>query len=287
MTIRSLHTIPEFRAVMALEHEIWGYGEPEDAVGIPVFVITVKRGGILLGAYDGDRLIGFVYSLAGLKHGRPSQWSHMLGVLPAYRATGIGRDLKLAQRRIALEMGIELMEWTYDPLQTVNAHLNFRRLGVVVDEYHENVYGESSSTLHQGSPTDRFIAQWWMRSARVERAIVSPAAGPDGAALFGQIVSDAVPVLGCRVQQGTVEPMGLRTDYAGPRVLVAVPGGFTEMLERDPSRAQAWRMATREVFGHYLGHGYTVVDFAFRPGGQDGIYLLTTNAPDVQTEPRG
>jgi predicted GNAT superfamily acetyltransferase len=286
MTIRSLHTIPEFRAVMALEQEIWGYGDPEDAVGIPVFVITLKRGGILLGAYDGDRLIGFVYSLAGLKHGRSTQWSHMLGVMPAYRAAGIGRDLKLAQRRRALEMGIDLMEWTYDPLQTASAHLNFRRLGVVVDEYHENVYGESSSMLHRGNPTDRFIAQWWMRSARVEQAIGPAAALPDTAAGVDRILSDAVPVLRCRGRQDRVEPVDPRTDYAGPRVSVAVPGGFTEMLTHDPSLARIWRMATREVFGHYLGHGYTVVDFACRPGGQDGVYLLTTNASDAQAETR-
>lgn len=287
MTIRSLGTIPEFRAVMALEQEIWGYSEPEDAVGIPMFVVTLKRGGILLGAYDGDRLIGFVYSLAGLNHGRSTQWSHMLGVLPAYRATGIGRDLKLAQRRLALEMGIDLMEWTYDPLQSVNAYLNFTRLGVVVAEYHEDVYGESSSTLHRGSSTDRFIAQWWMRSARVERAIGSRATGPDGGVRFGQILSDAVPALGCRSRQGTVEPVDLRTDHTAQRVSVAVPGGFTEMLEHDQSLARTWRMATREVFCHYLEHGYTVIDFAFRPDGPDGVYVLTASEPDTYKEASG
>ena len=135
MTIRPLHTIDEFRQVLALEKAIWGYEDSDDAVGIPVFVITVKRGGILLGAFDGDRMIGFVYSLAGLKHGRPMQWSHMLGVVAEYRATGIGRELKLEQRRIAIEMGLDLMEWTYDPLVAVNAHLNFNRLGVVVEDY--------------------------------------------------------------------------------------------------------------------------------------------------------
>ena len=171
MTIRPLHTIDEYRQVIALEKEIWGYSDADDAVGIPIFVITVKRGGILLGAYDDSRLIGFVYSLAGLKHGQPMQWSHMLGVRSDFRASGIGRDLKLEQRRIAIDMGIDLMEWTYDPLVAVNAHLNFNRLGVLVDDYVENVYGDSSSPLHKGTPTDRFIAQWWMRSPRVEAVL--------------------------------------------------------------------------------------------------------------------
>ena len=132
MTIRSLHTFDEFKQVMKLEAEIWGYSDPEDAVGIPMFVITLKRGGILLGAFDGDRLVAFVYSIAGIKDGRPTQWSHMLGVLPEYRGSGVGRELKLEQRRISMEMGLDLMEWTYDPLQAENAHLNFRRLGVIV-----------------------------------------------------------------------------------------------------------------------------------------------------------
>jgi predicted GNAT superfamily acetyltransferase len=174
MIIRALRSIAEFRRVIALEQEIWGYSDAEDAVGTPMFVVTVKRGGILLGACDGDRLIGFVYSIAGLRHGRPMQWSHMLGVLPAYRATGIGRALKLEQRRISLDMGLDLMEWTYDPLVAANAHLNVRRLGVVVEEYALNVYGDSNSPLHRGTPTDRFVAQWWMRSPRVARMLDAP-----------------------------------------------------------------------------------------------------------------
>lgn len=275
MIIRELHSIPDYRAVMTLEHDIWGYGDPEDAVGIPMFVITIKRGGILLGAYDGPRLIGFVYALAGLKDGRPMLWSHMLGVVDGYRATGIGRELKLAQRRLALARGIDLMEWTFDPLQTVNAHLNFRRLGAVAAEYHVNVYGESSSTLHRGNPTDRLIAQWWMRSPRVARiADAAPGTPPFPAAGQGDPFADAEPVLERRDGPGGADPSVPRLDSQGPRLTVAVPAGFTAMLEGQPSRAAAWRMATRDVFAHYLGRGYVVEDFVFDAGRQDGRYLL-------------
>ena len=278
MTIRALHSFDEFRQVMAMESEIWGYGDPEDAVGIPMFVITLKRGGILLGAFDGDRLVAFVYSIAGIKDGRPMQWSHMLGVLPAYRGTGVGRDLKLEQRRVAIAMGLELMEWTYDPLQAVNAHLNFRRLGVTVDDYVENVYGESSSTLHRGNPTDRFVAQWWMRTPRVEQAIVARDETVTGTGTPREIWDCAplVNVLNTRGQWVGCEGVRLGADV--PRITVAIPAGFTEMLTGDPGLAREWRFATREIFSHYLSRGYRVVDFEFHADRQHGRYLLT-NTP--------
>ncbi len=274
MTIRDLRTIPEFRAVMALENEIWGSEEPEDAVGIPFFAVTVKRGGILLGAYDADRLAGFVYSFPGLKGGRALQWSHMLGVAAPYRGTGLGRRLKLEQRRRSLAMGLDLMEWTYDPLQDLNAFLNVERLGAIVEEYHQNVYGESTSVLHRGTPTDRFIAQWRLGCARVrrlagERADPPPAPTP------------AVPptgVLEATVSRGRLEPARVALGSTDPEIEVVVPGGFSEMLQYEAGLALAWRLATREVFTHYLARGYVVVAFTRDPAG-GGRYRLTTSLP--------
>jgi len=275
MTIRSLHTFDEFRQVMALEGEIWGYGDPEDAVGIPMFVITLKRGGILLGAFDGERMVAFVYSIAGVKDGRPMQWSHMLGVVPEYRGTGVGRELKLEQRRLSMQMGLDLMEWTYDPLQAVNAHLNFRRLGVVVADYVENVYGESSSILHRGNPTDRFIAQWWMREPRVVEAI----ADRDGA-VAGDEPSrqnwDCATLVNVPVPRGRwIGCGGVALGSDAPWLTVVIPGGFTEMLTGDPGLALEWRLATREIFNHYLRRGYKVVDFELHADRTHGRYLLT------------
>ncbi|MCX6546410.1 MAG: hypothetical protein NTV05_18625 [Acidobacteria bacterium] len=275
MTIRALHTFDEFRQVMALESEIWGYDDPEDAVGIPMFVITLKRGGILLGAFEGARLVAFVYSIAGIKHGRPMQWSHMLGVLSEYRGTGVGRELKIEQRRISMEMGLDLMEWTYDPLQTVNAHLNFRRLGVVVEDYVENVYGESSSVLHRGNPTDRFVAQWWMRTPRVEQAVAAPDETAAGALTWREGWDRALPanVVKRRDRWTACEGVTLRAD--APWLTVVVPGEFTEMLTGDPGLAKSWRFATRDLFNHYLQRGYAVVDFERHADRQQGRYLLT------------
>jgi len=268
-TIRPLHTIPEFREVIALEQEIWGASVPEDAVGIPLFAATLKRGAILLGAYESRRLVGFVFSFPGLKDGRPMQWSHMLGVRPECRMSGIGGELKLAQRRVSLAMGIDLMEWTFDPLVAVNARLNFRRLGVVVEEYVVNAYGDSVSPLHKGAPTDRFIAQWRMRSPRVE-ALLCGAGAPGGGDSWG----DAPCVNAVEHQGSWLACKACDLARRETRLTVAIPPRFTGMLERRPELAYAWRLATREIFTAYLSRGYQVVDFTFGPEAGRGTYLL-------------
>ncbi len=278
MDLRPLTTIDDFKRVVELECEIWGYTDAADAVGVPILIVSVKRGGILLGAFDGGRMVGFVYSLPGLKQGRPMQWSHMLGVIAPYRGAGVGLALKLEQRRLTIGMGLDLIEWTYDPLQAVNAHLNFGRLGVVVDEYALNVYGDSTSPLHQGTPTDRFIAQWWLRAARVERTLglaAAPAAGEPGAGTDGP-----APLVNATVAAGDwVECARVELGRSDPSLRVAIPIGFTEMQLQAPGLAQAWRLATREVFAHYLGRGYSVVAFSLDEPRRFGTYRLAARAP--------
>ncbi len=161
------------------------------------------------------------------------QWSHMLGVRAECRASGIGRELKLEQRRVSLAMGIDLMEWTFDPLVAVNAHLNFRRLGVVVEEYVVNVYGDSVSPLHKGAPTDRFIAQWRMRSPRVEAALrgAEPPAGGDA---WGD-----VPWRQRRRPSGRLARRAAPATWhdSEPRLAVAIPPRFP----RCSSAGRSWR----------------------------------------------
>jgi predicted GNAT superfamily acetyltransferase len=271
MVIRDLSTLDDFRRVVELEVEVWGVEATADVVSVPIFVVTVKRGGILLGAFDATgRMVGFAYSLPGLKQGRPIQWSHMLGVVEEHRAGGLGLRLKLAQRERTLAQGLDLIEWTYDPLQAVNAHFNFAKLGVVVEEYLVNVYGDSGSPLHAGAPTDRFVAQWWLRSARVERIVgglVEPGdvRRPAGAVLVNQ-----------PVRQGD----WLAPPPAGPlpeaaTLLVAIPPRFTEMLRQAPRVAHDWRLATRELFSSCLARGYRVVDFLLDPVTKGGLYVVT------------
>ena len=273
MVIRPLTTLEECRRVAELERIVWGYTDAEDVVPPPVLIVSVKRGGILLGAFDdGGDMKGFVYSIPAVKDGRLTQWSHMLGVTPGARGSGIGAQLKVAQREHALAAGIELIEWTFDPLQALNAHFNFAKLGVVVEEYEENVYGESSSPLHRGSPTDRFVAEWRITLPHVERRL---------AAWGHPVVRDgsvgAAPVLNPSGERGRwLEPRPADLSCAARRVLVEIPGDFGEMQAADSRLALEWRLSTRAIFQAYLGRGYRVVDFFLAREASRGHYLLAT-----------
>lgn len=268
-TIRPLKTLEDCAQVVALEKQVWGYADFEDVVPAAILLVSVKRGGILLGAFDsGGRMVGFVYSLAAVKDGRLTQWSHMLGVLPEARDGGLGARLKHEQREAALRMGISLIEWTFDPMQALNAHLNFAKLGVTAEEYIENLYGESSSLLHRGNPTDRLIAQWKLDTPHVMQHLQ-----PRPLALRDSGSFDAPTVLKV-VDRSGPEPGAVDTTSAERRVAVEIPIGFSEMLVKDPPRALAWRFATREIFRAYLARGYAVVDFFLDRERGRGRYLL-------------
>ena len=270
LRIADLTTLDEFRKVEALEGLIWGRA---DLVPVPILAVTVHRGAVLVGAWDDDQLIGFVYSFPALRPGEPgaSHWSHMLGVHPDQRGAGLGRALKLAQRERVLALGLDLIEWTFDPLQATNAHLNFVKLGVVVEEYEENVYGESPSPLHGGLPTDRFVCQWWIRRPHVIRRLES--AGP---AIIAREAASP-PVVNRTEPAGEwIAPAGFDPDVRGPRVAVDIPADYTRMLSHDPALALRWRLETRAIFSRYLDAGYRVVDFAEDEARTRGRYLLTT-----------
>ncbi len=281
--IRDLTTLDDFRRVVELEKLIWGYTDADDVVGVPILVVSVKCGGILLGAFDEQgEMVGFVYSLPGLRHGRPMQWSHMLGVVPGVREAGLGTRLKLAQRDRALAMGLDLVEWTFDPLQAPNAHLNFAKLGVIVREYALNVYGESTSPLHRGAPTDRFVAEWWVRRPEVERRLAL------GAAATPRQGSPGAPLVNTTRRRGEWLACGeLALDRRDPELLVEIPVNFTDMLQRNPELALEWRLKTREIFEPYLAAGYTVVDFLLDRGAGTGRYLLALGSWGEPVEPSG
>jgi predicted GNAT superfamily acetyltransferase len=169
--IRGLTAHSEFQDAVKLQQQIWGFEEIE-LLPLRLFVVALKVGGQVFGAFDGQRMIGFCLAIPGLKAGGKSYLhSHMLGVLPEYRDARVGRRLKLVQREEALGRGIDLIEWTFDPLEIKNAFFNIERLGAVVRRYVFNQYGTTTSRLHGGLPTDRCIAEWWIGSARAEAII--------------------------------------------------------------------------------------------------------------------
>ncbi|MGD0869508.1 MAG: GNAT family N-acetyltransferase [Bryobacteraceae bacterium] len=173
--IRQLFQLAEFEDVVRLQKVIWEFADVEL---LPVrFLVVVSRiGGHVFGAYDGAEMIAFCFAIPGIKPaGKSYLHSHMLGVLPPYRNTGIGRRLKLRQREDALTRGIELIEWTFDPMELKNAFLNIEKLGAIVRRYNQNQYGHTASPLHGGLPTDRCYAEWWIDSPRVKKIL---AGGP-------------------------------------------------------------------------------------------------------------
>ena len=271
LTFRDLRSLDDCRRIVELEKTIWGYTDTEDLVPAIMLFLCAKRGGILIGAEREDgTLDGFAFSMASIVDGKPAQWSHMMGVVPGTRESGLGRRLKLAQRERALAMGIDLIEWTFDPLQAVNAHLNFAKLGVISTTYAENIYGDSSSVLHRGTPTDRLIAEWWIQRPHVERRI----AGKAGLSARDSGVARA-PVLNELAGRDPWDLPAEQTMPAGraPRVLLRVPARFSDMQAERPDLAQAWRAQTRALFTACFAEGYRAVDF-FKDERAGGAYLL-------------
>jgi predicted GNAT superfamily acetyltransferase len=268
-TIRPLETIEELHACVALQEETWGHGFSER---VPPAILKVAQilGGVSSGAWD-DRgtLVGFVFGMTGVRDGEVVHWSDMLAVRRGLRDTGLGAELKAYQRRVLLERGVQTMYWTFDPLQSRNAYLNFSKLGIVVREYARDMYGETDSPLHRGIGTDRFIALWRMGSERATRRIEQGERGPVAAAH----ADDAVALAEADPASGLPRPGAPRTGLDAPRVRIAIPADISEVMATSMDLAVAWREATRAAITHYLDRGYEVRELL--RGARTSDYLLT------------
>ena len=170
--LRNCTEVEEFHACVALQKEVWGFDDI-DLVPLRIFSLGPKIGGQVVGAWDGETLVGYAFSIPGMRGGHSYLHSHMLAVKADYRNSGVGRRLKLFQREDAIARGYELIEWTFDPLEIKNSYLNLVRLGAVVRRYNINQYGISTSPLWGGLPTDRLVAEWWLKSKRVESLLAT------------------------------------------------------------------------------------------------------------------
>ena len=250
--IRDVELPSEYDACAHLQIDVWAFAEIE-VVPAGHLIAMHHYGGTCIGAFDGDRMIGFVCGFGGWDRGQPFHHSHMLAVLPEYRGRQIGENLKWAQRERVLEQGIELINWTFDPLQAPNANLNVNRLGCVARRYKVNLYGESKSPLHGGIPTDRFEAEWYLKSQRVLNA---RAARPDEWPLWESLPRanrtrfTSESLLAC-------EP-ALDLDLDGDAFLIEVPRTITDLMARDRDLALDWRHKTRKLFQEYFEKGYRV-----------------------------
>jgi predicted GNAT superfamily acetyltransferase len=251
--IRPLTTIGEYRACVDLQEETWGEGFSE---GVPLAILKVSQllGGVCAGAYDVDGcLAGFVFGMTGPRDGEVVHWSDMLAVRAHLQDRGLGTRLKAYQREQVLARGVETMYWTFDPLQSRNAYLNFRKLGIVVREYERDMYGNTDSPLHRGVGTDRFVAHWHMTTERVVARLdgEEPGSSHEG-------FPDAQRVLGCDDIEGLAHPGTPDLENPKDRLLVAIPANIVDIMDRSMDVALQWREATRAVFTHYLSVGYEV-----------------------------
>jgi predicted GNAT superfamily acetyltransferase len=174
IVVRQCEKLEEFHRCVEIERDIWGESDLETEPYV-TFVVAAQTGGQVLGAFDGDTMVGFTLGLAAFRDNTPYIHSHMTGVLSSHRDRRVGRLLKLYQRDEALHRGIRHVEWTFDPLETRNAHFNFNRLGAIARTFKPNFYGVTSSPLHRSLPTDRLLVDWQLDTKRVRDPQESPA----------------------------------------------------------------------------------------------------------------
>jgi len=253
--IRPFKTIEEFRACEKLQEETWGEGFSER---VPAAILKVAQilGGISAGAYARDgSLVGFVWGMTGLREGELVHWSDMLAVKRGLRDSGLGTRLKAYQREVMMERGVTKMHWTFDPLQSRNAYMNFSKMGIVVREYAKDMYGETDSPLHRGIGTDRFIALWLMDSERVRRRMAGEERGPDVG-----VLGVYPAALGASLPGGDrpPEPGRVFLGMEDAVVSVAIPADISAIMVESMELAVAWRHSTRMALTHYMDRGYEV-----------------------------
>jgi predicted GNAT superfamily acetyltransferase len=290
LTIRDLQSREDLEQAEEVEREVWGLSDL-DTTPMTLAIATKEAGGIWVGAFDGAKLAGFAFGFLGTEHGQLIVHSHMLAVREAYRNSRLGYKLKVAQRERALalrfddgrstdgrvndsrmqDVRIHEMTWTFDPLQSKNAHLNFAKLGVVSESYKADFYGaETSSVLHRNS-TDRLWVTWPLASRRVRERLL----GKDNRAEILDMLSSLTPLIRFN---GDGKPV--RTDLAAAvsrqRIAIEIPSEISQVEKAEPARAKEWRLQTRWAFTEALRAGFLVAEFCRTVRGQQGpgAYLL-------------
>ena len=286
VTIRDLQSVEDLEQAEEVEREVWGLVD-RDVMPLALMIATKEAGSVWIGAFDGPKLAGFAFGFLGMEAGQVTLHSHMLAVREPYRDLDLGYKLKLAQRDRALAMRVPEMTWTFDPLQSRNAHLNFDKLGVVSDSYKVDFYGpETSSVLHQNG-TDRLWVRWPLASRRVRERLQGKDYRPE--------VLDAFSRLQPLVQfNGDGRPLrnDLATALARQRIAIQIPSDIGAVEQKDPGLAREWREATRWAFTEALRAGFFAAEFARTVAGKQGPgnYLLEKGSaaeyvPELQRKP--
>jgi predicted GNAT superfamily acetyltransferase len=279
LTIQLIETPEEMTQIEDLQRTIWPESET-DVVPLHMLITAVHNGGLVLGAFEAEKLIGFLFGFPGLEGTpdgpRPKHCSHMMGILPDHRDSGAGFALKRAQWQMVRHQGLDHITWTYDPLLSRNAHLNIAKLGAVCTTYRRAEYGEMRDGLNAGLPSDRFQVDWWINTRRVETRL--------GKRSRPTLKLDHVNRAGLRPfysLHSSTDNMLRPPEHVPPfedRLLLAeIPSNFLDLKSRDFALARDWRFFTRELFETAFKASYIVTDFIFdlNEGNPRGLYVLT------------
>lgn len=267
IVVREIKGQKELRAVEELQKEVWGVPDL-DVVPLTQMVAVQAADGILLGAFDGETLVGFVFGFVSLEHGQTTHHSHMLAIKTDYRNFDLGSRLKLAQRERVLAQGINLMTWTFDPLQSLNAYINFNKLGVFSNRYFINFYGEDATSFLHQTGTDRLWITWDLTNRHRESQIDKE--------LFKENFGQITPLVKVGVDEFPLSSEleeGLEANHA----LIEIPSNINELVKRNNELAGKWRESTRRAFTEAIKKGFLVENFyRINRGDQNlGIYFLS------------
>ncbi len=258
VTIGPFRNLSDFNTCMDIQREVWRC-EDIDVVPLTILVAAERVGGIALGAYNSlGEMIGFCWSILGNEHGEVLQHSHMLAVRGAYRNFDVGYRLKLAQRKETLRRKLGLITWTFDPMQPINAYFNMCKLGVRSAAYIENFYGETTSSLHRGLPTDRLVARWDLKSPLVEERLDEGIPHHD---LRKELKKYQVINTLEEVAPGMATSSPLKLSLTAPHLLFEVPYNLPDIKARNLGVALEWQGRMRQAFRSYFKKGYAATDF--------------------------
>jgi len=263
--IRILESPEDMTSVEELQRAVWP-GSETDVVPAHMLITAMHNGGLVIGAFLEDRIIGFVFGFPGLEFipdgPRPKHCSHMMGIHPDHRDSGIGFALKRAQWQMVRHQGLDHITWTYDPLLSRNAYLNIAKLGAVCNTYRRSEYGEMRDELNAGLPSDRFQVDWWVNTRRVERRLSKRPRRPLKLDNFAK--ADLRPLYSLQSQSGNwARPPEHFSPLEGKLALAEIPSDFSALKDADFPLARDWRFFSREVFETAFAAGFIVTDFVY------------------------
>lgn len=257
--IREPCSMKDYRELMNVQLRIWGMPGYIEAVTYHMLIAGHRNGGIVIGVFEKDtgKAVGIVFGVPGYRDGEIYVYSHLFGFVPELRGLGLGTKLKKYQRLLALEKGYVLFRWTYDPLQSGNAYFNIVKHGVVVKKFMPNYYGYMEDEINRGMPSDRFEAEWWIKSRRVEMILDKKVCSPGIKEL---LELGAEYVTETRIEDGIPILEKVSLDKKSDLLLIEIPYSLEQVRKKNPSLLVEWKIKLREVFNHYLNKmGYKVI----------------------------